>query len=170
MTPLKLGARGRKLTTGAEPDVPHGGGEDREETEVSISEVMTSELPKIGPADSIGTAARAMSERGVKAIPVCDGERLVGIVTDWDVTRAVAEVATAGAASDRRVEECMSTDLVTAPPTATFGEATAMMSERQLHHLLISDEDRFVGMVHLDVDWSEISGVAEPIATFTAPI
>jgi CBS domain-containing protein len=137
---------------------------------VSISDVMTSELPTVGPADSIGAAARAMSERGVKAIPVCDSGRLVGIVTDWDVTRAVAETASPGAASERRVEECMSTDLVTAPPTASFGEATAMMSERHLHHLLISDQERFIGMVHLDVDWSEISGVAEPIATFTAPI
>jgi CBS domain-containing protein len=137
---------------------------------VSISDVMTSELPSVGPADSIGVAARAMSETGVKAIPVCDAGRLVGIVTDWDVTRAVAEVASPGAASERPVEEWMSTDLVTAPPTASFGEATAMMSERHLHHLLISDEERFLGMVHLDVDWSEIAGVAEPIATFTAPI
>lgn len=137
---------------------------------MSIADVMTSELPRITPADSIGAAARAMSERGVKAIPVCEGERLVGIVTDWDVTRAVAEMAAPGEVSDRRVEDWMSTDLVTAPPTATFGEATARMSERQLHHLLISDEERFLGMVHLDVDWSEISGVAEPIATFTAPI
>ena len=137
---------------------------------MSISDVMTSELPSVGPADSIGEAARAMSERGVKALPVCDQGRLVGIVTDWDVTRAVAELATPDAASEHRVEEWMSTDLVTAPPTASFGEATAMMSERQLHHLLISDDERFIGMVHLDVDWSEISGVAEPIATFTAPI
>jgi CBS domain-containing protein len=137
---------------------------------MSISSVMTSELPKITPADSIGAAARAMSEGGVKAIPVCDGERLVGIVTDWDVTKAVAEADTANGASERLVKDWMSTDLVTAPPSASFGEATAMMSERHLHHLLISDGDRFIGMVHLDVDWSEISGVAEPIATFTAPI
>ncbi len=137
---------------------------------MSISDVMTSELPSVAPSDSIGAAARAMSDGGVKAIPVCDAGRLVGIVTDWDVTQAVADAATAGAASDRRVEECMSTDLVTAPPTASFGEATARMSERQLHHLLVCDDQRFVGMVHLDVDWSEISGVAEPIATFTAPI
>jgi CBS domain-containing protein len=135
-----------------------------------ISDVMTSELPRIRPADSIGAAARAMSERGVKAVPVCDGEKLVGIVTDWDVTKAVADAASSDDAAKRNVEDWMSTDLVTAPPSATFGEATAMMSERQLHHLLVCDEDRFVGMVHLDVDWSEISGVAEPIATFTAPI
>jgi CBS domain-containing protein len=135
---------------------------------MSISDVMTSELPRIRPADSIGAAARLMKEQGVKAVPFCEGEKLVGIVTDWDVTKAVAE--SPDDAAERLVEDWMSTDLVTAPPSATFGEATAAMSERQLHHLLISDEDRFVGMVHLDVDWSEISGVAEPIATFTAPI
>jgi len=137
---------------------------------MAISDVMTSDLPAIGPSDSIGAAAKAMTERGVKAIPVCDGERLVGIVTDWDVTRAVAEAVRADSASERKVDEFMSTDLVSAPPDASFGEATAMMSERQLHHLLICDGDRFVGMVHLDVDWSDLGGIAEPIATFTGRI
>jgi CBS domain-containing protein len=137
---------------------------------MSIADVMTSELPSLQPTDSIGDAARKMNERRVKAVPVCDGERLVGIVTDWDVTRAVANAGTPAGASELSVRDFMSTDLVTAPSSASFGEATAMMSERQLHHLLISDDDRFVGMVHLDVDWSEISGVAEPIATFSAPI
>jgi CBS domain-containing protein len=108
-----------------------------------------------------------MTERSVKALPVCEGDELVGIVTDWDVTRAVASDESAGG---RAVREFMSTDLVMVPPEATFSEAAETMAERELHHLLISDGHHFAGMVHLDCDWSDLGGVAGPIATFTAPI
>jgi CBS domain-containing protein len=130
-----------------------------------IADVMTRDLPTVAPADSVCEVAQRMTESGVKAVPVCDGERLVGIVTDWDVTRAMAADAASSTARD-----FMSTDLVTASPDATFSEATEMMAERELHHLLVSDGDRFEGMVHLDIDWSNLGGVAEPIASFMAPI
>ncbi len=134
---------------------------------MTISDVMTSDLPAVAPADSIRDVARRMIDRRVKALPVCEGERLVGIVTDWDVTRAVA---TDESGAEHAVREFMSTDLVTVPRDATFSEAAETMAERQLHHLLISDGQRFEGMVHLDCDWSDLGGISGPIATFTAPI
>jgi CBS domain-containing protein len=134
---------------------------------MSIADVMTQDLPIASPDDTLGAVARRMTEERVKAVPVCEGEKLVGIVTDWDVTRAVGSE---DAAAEHRVADYMSTDLATTSPTASFGEAAELMAERQLHHLLISENDCFVGMVHLDVDWSELGGFAEPIATFTAPI
>jgi CBS domain-containing protein len=134
---------------------------------MGIADVMTRDLPIVSPGDSLAAAARKMTEDGVKAIPVCDGGRLVGIVTDWDITRAVGRE---DSAAGRSVADYMSTNLATASPDATFGEVAELMAERELHHLLISEDDRFVGMVHLDVDWSDLGGVAGPIATFTAPI
>jgi hypothetical protein len=44
------------------------------------------------------------------------------------------------------------------------------MAERELHHLLVRDRDSFVGMVHLDVEWSRLGGIESPIATFAARI
>ncbi len=134
---------------------------------MSIADVMTRDLPTCSPDDRLGAVARRMTEGGVKAIPVCEGERLVGIVTDWDVTRAVGRE---DSAAERRVADYMSTDLATASPETSFGEVAELMAERRLHHLLISEDERFVGMVHLDVDWSDLGGIAGPIATFTAPI
>jgi CBS domain-containing protein len=134
---------------------------------MSIANVMTTDLPTVSPDESLREAAGKMKERGFKALPVCEKERLVGIVTDWDITRAVAD---GSAASDPRVTDYMSTDLVVAAPGASFAEATELMAERKLHHLLIADQGRFLGMVHLDVEWSEVGGVGEPMATFTAPI
>ena len=134
---------------------------------MSIADVMTKDLPIVSPDDSLGAVARRMTEEGVKAIPVCESERLVGIITDWDITQAVGRE---DAAAERRAADCMSTDLATASPGASFGEVAELMAERQLHHLLISEGERFVGMVHLDVDWSDLGGISGPIATFTAPI
>jgi CBS domain-containing protein len=133
-----------------------------------IADVMTCDLPTVAPDSSIRDAAQQMRQRGVRALPVCDGERLVGIVTDWDLARALADE---GDPSDRRLGDFMSTDLVAAPPDATFAEAAELMADRRVHHLLVRDGDHLAGMLHLDVDWSELGGaVGSPVATFTAPI
>ena len=55
-----------------------------------IRDVMRSDLPTVSPEDSVGEAARRMWNANVKALPVCEGARLEGIITDWDVTCAVA--------------------------------------------------------------------------------
>lgn len=133
-----------------------------------ITDVMTGDLPTVGSQDSIRDAAGHMTRRAVKALPVCEGDRLVGIVTDWDVTRAVASDEDP---SQQAVSDYMSTDLVVAAPDATLTEAAQLMAERRVHHLLVRDGEQFAGMVHLDVEWSLLGGTFEtPAATFTAPI
>jgi CBS domain-containing protein len=134
---------------------------------MSIANVMTTDLPTVSPNESLREAAGKMKEHGFKALPVCEDERLVGIITDWDITTAVAD---SSVLSEQRVTRYMSTDLVVAAPNASFAEATELMAERRLHHLLIAEQGKFLGMVHLDVEWSEVGGRGEPMATFTAPI
>ena len=133
-----------------------------------IADVMTRDLPTIGPKGLIRDAAREMSRSKIRALPVCDGPRLVGIVTDWDVVRALA---TDGDPSSQPLADFMSTELVALPPDATFADAAEAMADHQVHHLLVREGDRLVGMVHLDVEWSELSGaVGPPTASFAAPI
>ncbi|MDN7700482.1 CBS domain-containing protein [Burkholderia semiarida] len=56
-----------------------------------VSEVMTRDAATIGPTQSLREAARLMSELNVGALPVCDGTRLIGMLTDRDiVVRAVS--------------------------------------------------------------------------------
>jgi CBS domain-containing protein len=132
-----------------------------------IADVMTSDLPSVAPGDAVREAALRMTERKAKALPVCDEGRLVGILTDWDVTRAVAD---ADDAPGRPVGDYMSTDLVAVAPQTLLTDAADLMAERELHHLLVRDGDSFVGMVHLDVEWSRLGGMESPIPTFAAPI
>jgi CBS domain-containing protein len=132
-----------------------------------IRDMMRTDLPHVRPEDTMGEAARRMSERGVKALPVCDGARVEGIITDWDVTRAVAA---GGDPVHRPVADWMSTELVAAAPDAQLDECSELMADRRIHHLVICDGDRFEGMVHLDVQWSQMGGFETPTASFSAPI
>lgn len=89
-------------------------------------------------------------------------------MTDWDVVRALAAD---GDPSSQPLADFMSTDLVAAPPDATFAEAAEAMADHRVHHLLVRDGDRLAGVVHLDVEWSQLSGaVGPPAASFAAPI
>jgi CBS domain-containing protein len=83
-----------------------------------IADVMTRDLPTVEPNSSVRDAAREMSKWGVRALPVCEGTRLVGIVTDWDLVRALADE---GDAASRPLGDFMSTDLAAVgSPMATF--------------------------------------------------
>lgn len=133
-----------------------------------IADVMTRDLPTADPQASIRDAAREMRRTGMKALPVCDGPRLVGIVTDWDLVEALAGEDDP---SGQSLADFMSTDLVAVPPDATLTDAAEVMAEREVHHLLVRDGDRLEGMVHLDVEWSQLSSAGgSPVASFTAAI
>jgi CBS domain-containing protein len=108
-----------------------------------------------------------MIEARVQALPVCEDDRLAGIITDWDVTRAMAADDDA---ARRPIADYMSTELVAAPPDAQLVECSDLMADRRIHHLLVRDGDRFAGIVHLDVEWSHLGGFETPTATFRAPI
>jgi CBS domain-containing protein len=132
-----------------------------------IGDVMTTDLPRVEPEHSVRDAARRMADAGVQALPVCDGERLAGIITDWDVTRAMAA---AEDASSTPLRHYMSTDLVAAAPDAQLGEVSELMADRRIHHVVVRNGERFAGMVHLDVEWSQMGGMETPTATFSSRI
>jgi CBS domain-containing protein len=132
-----------------------------------IGDVMAKELPTVEPEDSVRDAACRMTEAGVQALPVCHGERLEGIITDWDVTRAMAS---AEDASRKPLREYMSTDLVATQPDAQLGDVSELMADRRIHHVLVCDGDRLAGMVHLDVEWSQMGGLETPTASFSSRI
>jgi CBS domain-containing protein len=133
-----------------------------------IADIMTRDLPTVDPRSSVRDAAHEMERSGVRALPVCEGDRLVGIVTDWDVVRALASDADPAA---QALSDFMSTELVAAAPEATLDEAAELMADHEVHHLLVRNGDQLAGMVHLDVEWSQLSGtLGTPTASFAAPI
>ena len=102
-------------------------------------------LCKISPHETVRTAARLMRERKVAAILVMEGERLVGIITERDMTsRVIAAGLSPDAATTREV---MTAEPDTLKPDDTASDAIRMMKLHNYRHLPVVDGTRVVGMV-----------------------
>ena len=133
-----------------------------------IRELMT-ENPKTVSSDAtVVEAARVMREDDVGLVPVVDGDRLVGTVTDRDI--AIRVVAEERDPNNTTVRETASKDLVTIDPEQDLGEALRLMAQHQVRRLPVVEEDgRLVGIVaQADVarhgDDSETGQVVERIS------
>ena len=137
---------------------------------MKISEVMTPNPQVITPEQPIQEAARRMLDADTGALPVGDGERLIGMVTDRDIAvRAVAE----GRGPETPVREVMSEKLLFAWDDQDVDEVAIQMSDAQVRRfpVLSRKGERLVGIVSLgdlaqssDSEAAEValSGVSEP--------
>lgn len=111
-----------------------------------VRDVMADRPRCVSPETPVSEAARLMRSEDVGSLPVLEGERLTGVVTDRDiVVRAVAEE------KDPRgmpVREVASGELVTIGPDEDLSEALRLMATHQVRRLPVVDEDdRLVGVV-----------------------
>jgi len=111
-----------------------------------VREVMTDSPRCITPETLVSEAARLMKSEDVGSLPILEGERLTGIVTDRDIVlQAVAEE------KDPRgmpVREVASRDLVTVGQDEDLSEALKRMASHQIRRIPVVDEDdRLVGIV-----------------------
>ncbi len=111
-----------------------------------IGDLMT-ENPRTVQADaSVVDAARLMRDDDVGLLPIVDGERLVGTITDRDI--AIRVVAEERDPSSINVREVASTELVTIDPQQELDEALRLMAQHQVRRLPVVEEDgRLVGIV-----------------------
>ena len=123
----------------------------------TLGELMTRDPLTVAPEDTIGEAAQKMVDAGVSSVIVSDYGRLIGILTERDLTRAVAGRTHS---SEARVREWMTADPVTLPPSASPQEAAEIMLERGFRHVPIVEGERAIGIVSIrDVArWSTEDG------------
>ncbi len=114
---------------------------------------MTRDLLTVAPEDTIGEAATKMVERRVGSVVVSDFGRLIGILTERDMLRAVADRTHP---SDARVRQWMTPDPITATETMPAQEAARIMLENGFRHLPVVEGERAIGIVSIrDVmQWS----------------
>ena len=106
---------------------------------------MTRELLTIEPEAELGEAARRMASRGVGAVVVLDGDRLVGILTERDVLKAVA----AGIRPEARVSEWMTRHPETVESDDSTDHAAALMIHGGFRHLPVVEEGRIAGILSI---------------------
>lgn len=113
-----------------------------------VSDVMTRGVRSLSPADTLQFAAQAMDELAVGAVPVCDREHLVGMVTDRDIT--VRGTAQGLSARDACLKDVMSGEVRWCYEDQSIEEAANIMCEAQVRRLPVVDRDkRLVGMLSL---------------------
>jgi CBS domain-containing protein len=115
-----------------------------------VSEVMTRNVQFVAPQESLQRAAQMMDELNVGALPVCDGERLVGMITDRDIT--VRATSIGAAPDDARVEEVMSADVRWCFEDQPVEEVMQQMADTQIRRVpVVSHDDahKLIGIVAL---------------------
>jgi CBS domain-containing protein len=116
---------------------------------MKLSEIMTRQVQVIQPDDSLQSAAKKMRDHDIGFLPVCDGETLMGVLSDRDITiRALAD--------GMDVNVMLGRDLMTAPAIYCYedqdvSEAARIMEENQIRRLVVvsRDDQRLVGVISL---------------------
>ena len=110
-----------------------------------VSDHMARDLVTVGPGELLGNAATKMVERKVGAALILDGERLIGILSERDVLRAVA----AGGAESAPVSAWMTPNPETIEPDDSLDQAAVLMIHGGFRHLPVVDGGRAVGILSI---------------------
>ena len=114
----------------------------------TVSQIMTRGVRAMAPTDSVVRAAQLMEELDVGAVPVCEGERLVGMVTDRDIV--VRGVAQGLGGQGAKLSEIMSREVRFCHADDPVDEVLNTMSVHQIRRMPVLDhEQHLVGIVSL---------------------
>jgi len=136
---------------------------------MKVSEVMTRDVQTVRPDQPVQQAASFMLNADAGSIPVTDGDRLIGMITDRDIAvRGVAK----GYGPDTPVRELMTDEIICAREDDDVEDIASRMSSAQVRRLpVIDDQERLCGIVSLgdlsrDADRKSaakaLEGVSEP--------
>lgn len=139
---------------------------------MKVADIMTKEVDTCNPEHSLQEVAAKMKEINVGSIPICENEKLVGIITDRDiVVRGIAD----NLSLESAVSEILSENMVTGSKDMTVEEAAELMADHQIRRLPIVENEKVIGIVSLgdiavkdksygnaDIALDEVSEPAEP--------
>ena len=111
----------------------------------SVRDAMTEAPRSIGQSASVVEAALLMREADIGSLPITEDEKLVGMITDRDITtRVVAEAADLATTS---VGDVYSQNLISVQPDKELEEALQLMARHQVRRLPVVENGRLVGIV-----------------------
>ena len=113
-----------------------------------IHEVMTEKAECTRPDATLQEVARRMKELDVGSLPVCENDRLTGIVTDRDII--IRSVAEGHNPAEHRVRDAMTREIFYAFEDQDVDELTTIMKQKQIRRVpILNREKRLVGIVSL---------------------
>ena len=111
----------------------------------SVRDAMTEDPRSIDTSASVVEAARLMRDAHIGSLPITDGDKLVGMITDRDITTRV--VAEAADPTTTPVGTVYSQDLISVEPDRDPDEALQLMARHQVRRLPVVEDGRLVGIV-----------------------
>ena len=134
-----------------------------------IRELMTTRVVTVDPNSTCTEAAKRMKEENVGSVPVVEGGRLAGIVTDRDIILKC--VAQGNRCDQTPVADCMARNPVTCTPETDAHEAARLMAREQIRRLPVVENGRLVGIcalgdlavvdIHVNEAGEALSGISE---------
>jgi CBS domain-containing protein len=110
-----------------------------------VADVMTQRPRAVAPQTPLTEVAQVMESDDVGAVPVVEGDRLVGIVTDRDIV--VRAIAKGKDPTGMPASDISSRELVTVHPDDDLSDALELMAQHQVRRLAVTDDERLVGVV-----------------------
>jgi CBS domain-containing protein len=112
----------------------------------TLADVVKPNFITVAPEDTLGEVAEKMTQQNVGAVVVKDYGRLIGILTERDMLRAMAaRVHT----SDARVRLWMTADPITVPPDMDLDDAAQIMLDNGFRHLPVVEGESVIGIASL---------------------
>lgn len=112
-----------------------------------ILEVKGREIFAIEPGASVYDAMKQMADKGVGALMVMEGAKLVGIISERDYARKV--ILEGRSSRTTQVREIMTTHVLYADPGQNIEECMALMTEKRVRHLPVMDQGQLVGVISI---------------------
>jgi CBS domain-containing protein len=112
---------------------------------MKVRELMTNKPTTVEPDTTLGEVATLMKQEDCGSIPVVQGGRLVGIVTDRDIV--IRGIAAGVDPKTQRVSKVMSSDPVTVGPDEDIADAEKKMADRQIRRLPVVEGGKLVGII-----------------------
>ena len=114
---------------------------------MNVREIMTTDITKATPDNTLVDIAATMRDEDVGAVPVVENNELIGIVTDRDIV--VRAIADGNDPSTTKVEEVFSEEVESVGPETDVKDAAGLMASRQIRRLPVVEGGRLIGMVSL---------------------
>jgi acetoin utilization protein AcuB len=116
-------------------------------TAVLVKEIMRKPVTVIQATTTLGEALQLIQARGFRHLPVVEGERLVGVLTDRDLRFATSNLAHVPRGAEDLVTTAMSSPVLTADPLDPVEDAARIMRDRKLGCLPVLDGSELVGIL-----------------------
>lgn len=101
----------------------------------------------VAPDSSVYDAMKLMAEKGIGALMVMQGEKLVGIISERDYARKV--ILQGRSSRTTQVKEIMTSHVLYAQPEQNIEECMALMTDKRVRHLPVFDEGRLLGVISI---------------------